>query len=193
MTCKQCSSLLIDYVEGLLSPPEQDTIEKHLEECARCRKELKELEITFELLRKDNIAPLSRAKKTALFPLVMERVEQKKNIKARRKRWSYVFSFVSAMILIFLISIVVINKRKETGIYTVFTYPANIIYKNDSLIDNYVLESIVETDTIINDIRTDLDDELVENAQLTSLVEQLSEDEVNELVRKLRTIEFNGG
>jgi hypothetical protein len=191
MTCKECSNLLIEYLEGLLPKSKQTLIKKHLGECKQCRNELEKLETTFTIMKKDSIPPLSRAKKRALFPMVMERVEEK--AKKRRKLWRYGLSFASALVIIFLVSLVVINNKKESDIYTVFTNPESIIYKNDSIINNYLLESIVEIDTIINGIRTNLDDELVENTQLASLVEQLSEDEVNELVQKLSTIDFNGG
>lgn len=40
MECKQIEVLLIDYADGKLTPEQVQEVEKHLESCASCRKEL---------------------------------------------------------------------------------------------------------------------------------------------------------
>ncbi len=50
MDCRRAEELLSDHCEGTLSPPVRGEVDKHLEECARCRALLEALSSVIDAL-----------------------------------------------------------------------------------------------------------------------------------------------
>jgi len=50
--CQQLRGMLSLYIDGELSSPEKTKVERHIEECAACRRELESLRATVGLLRR---------------------------------------------------------------------------------------------------------------------------------------------
>jgi anti-sigma factor RsiW len=58
MTCRQLTELLIDYVNGELTPEQQSTVHSHLCLCQPCVAYLETYKITIQLTRQLPPAPL---------------------------------------------------------------------------------------------------------------------------------------
>jgi len=193
MECKKCSKYLIDYADGNLSHSEEMAISDHLNTCKACAERLEKIKRTLLIMKMDSIPDLSKVKKQALFPLIMERV-QERTISARRKRmWTYSLSSGFALILILIISIIGIRNQQKPDYYRVFFSPDRLIYEEDTVVNSYLVQSLTEKDTIITDIKEAADEAWITNSELAALVDVLTDEELNHLVERLEAIEFNGG
>ncbi|MDP2897778.1 MAG: zf-HC2 domain-containing protein [bacterium] len=76
MECDQVKPLLDEFVEGELSSPEKETVEKHLEDCPSCREEVSALRRTMRL-----IAEFGEVNEPSDF---LQRVRQRIEAPARR-------------------------------------------------------------------------------------------------------------
>lgn len=193
MKCAQCKSQLVDFVESLLPPEDRLRVEEHIRRCPACRNELSRLQNTLAIMEGDVMPKLAPAKKQAIMPLVMERVTQ---ITARRRRRNkYAYGFASALLLFALFTVAVIGfrNRSQTDYYELFFDPAHLIYSDDSAVNDYVLQSLLDDGTLIAEVREAADDAWIHNSALTSLVDELSEDEIGTLIEKLETFDLNGG
>jgi hypothetical protein len=176
---------LIDLIEELLPPNDELKVKAHIEQCPLCKKELLRLKNTLSILETDAVPPLSPAKHQALFPLVMERVTQSTIRIRRRYKFAYGFGSAFLVIAIFIASIIGFRKQQQTDFYTVFFNPEHVIYSDDAAVNEYVLESLLDDGTVISEVRDVVDDTWINNSELTSLVDGLSEDEIGELIEKL--------
>ncbi len=193
MNCEKWSKYLIDYAEGNLSHSEEMTINDHLNTCKACTEQLEKIKATLLIMKLDSIPHLSKVKKQALFPLIMERV-QERTLSARRKRmWTYSLSSGFTIILILIISIIGIRNQQKPDYYRVFFNPDRFIYENDAAVNSYLVQSLTEKDTIITDIKEAADEAWIRNTELAALVDALTDEELNHLVERLEAIEFNGG
>ena len=189
MNCKIFSNRLMDFVEGLLPHSEEVEMKEHIKYCKACRLKFEKIEKTLMILKEDRVPQLSEAKKQALFPMVMERIE-KRIIIRRKRKWVYGLSFGFTLLLVFVISVIGIQNQKRADLYTIFFNPERFVYENDTLVNNYLLESIIEDDTLITIVKTAVNEEWVENSEMAVLINELSEDEINQLVEELRNIDF---
>ncbi len=193
MNCTQCKKWLIDLIEEVLPPDEELQAKEHIEKCPLCRKEFLRLQNTLSIMESDSMPELSVAKRQALFPLVMERVTHRTAHIHRRNKFIYSFASAFAIIALFIVSIIGFRKQHQTDYYTIFFNPENIMYSDDAAVNEYVLESLIEDRTVISKIHDVADDEWITNSELTSLVEDLSDDEIGALIEKLETLDLNGG
>lgn len=58
MECSQCSSILYEYVDGLLDINTQQEVQRHLQECSQCREEWQEYLEAIALYRIQVKAPM---------------------------------------------------------------------------------------------------------------------------------------
>ena len=190
MKCEECLRNLLDFVEGLLPHSEVDKIKEHLRHCDACRLNLEKIEKTLKILNEDKVPKLSDSRTGALFPLVMERIEER-TLRIRKKRkLVYGFSFGFTLLLILFISVIGIQNRMQKDIYTFSFNPDRFVYESDDDVNTYLLKSLIESDTIITDIRIKVDEELVNKTNLTSLIYELSDEEIDQLVEKLKKTDF---
>jgi len=191
MNCKEFSNHLIDFVEGNLSSSEEIRMKEHIKKCDKCRLKLTKIKKTIALLKEDKVPPLGYAKKNALFPLVMERLEERTIIKRKKRKWAYGLSFGFSLILVFIISLMGIRNQRKTDFYAFSINPENFIYENDTLINNYICESLLENDTLILEIEDIINNEWMDSTRLTTLLNELSNDEMDKLEEKLKDVNFN--
>jgi hypothetical protein len=185
--------LLIEFIEKVLPSDEQRAVQEHIEQCPSCRKQLLRYKNTISIMQTDTVPRLSPAKQQALFPLVMECVRERTLRIRRRNRFVYSFASAFMVLSIFIISIIALQDRHETDYYTLFFNPEHIIYSDDAELNEYVLESLIGDRTVISEVDDAADDAWINSSQLTSLVDDLSEDEVNVLIEKLENLKLNGG
>lgn len=193
MNCKECRQKLVDLVEGFLSPHEELHLKEHVDQCPSCRKELDRLRNTLSLIEEDAVPPLSAAKRQALFPLVMERVAERTARIRRRNAFAYSFGSVFVLAALLTVSIIGFRRQQHTDYYTIFFNPQQVLYSDDVDVNQYVLESLIGDTTVTTEIRNVADDAWINNSELTSLVEDLSDEEVGALIEKLETFDLNGG
>ena len=193
MNCEKCSKYLIDYVEGNLSHSEETVINDHLNTCKACTAQLEKIKGTLLIMKMDSLPHLTKVKKQALFPLIMERAEERTISARRKRRWTYSLSSGFALILIVIISVIGIRNQQKPDYYAVFFSPDRLIYEEDTVVNSYLVQSLTEKDTIITDIKEAADEAWIMNTELAALVDVLTDEELNHLVEKLETIEFNGG
>lgn len=193
MDCNECRKRLIDYIESLLPADESSQVTGHIEQCTQCRNELLRLRHTLTIMEHDSIPLLGPAKRQALYPLVMERVAQKTYRIRRRNRLVYSFGSALAIICIFIVSIIGFRSQRQTDYYALFFDPQHVIYSDDPEINSYVLETLIGDDALLAEVHDVARDAWIDNSKLTSLVDELSEEEIGTLMKKLETIELNGG
>jgi hypothetical protein len=193
MKCTGFKEKLVDFIEELLPPSQMKEMEIHMEECPTCRRKWEEYTETFGLLSNTEVPQLSEAKKQALFPLVMERIEERILRRKRRMRWILSLSSAAVLIMISFVSIIHIQNQKKSDIYTIFFNPDNFAYEDDPYVNSYILTSLSEEDTTITDIRNAFSDEWAENTNLETIVDELSDEEIDELIEQLKQIEIKGG
>lgn len=117
MDCHEVSDLLSVYIDGELEPAESRAITNHLSVCARCRKELFELQQTIDLLHAlPDLAP-----PPDLCLRVMNRIKAERKNKAwfsfRSRKW-FSFGAVAAAVLLFVASYKVISPFKTLPVAT---------------------------------------------------------------------------
>ena len=190
MNCKEFSNHLMDYVEGLLPHSQEAVMNEHIKHCDVCRLRLEKVKKVLAILKEDKVPQLSEAKKNALFPIVMERIEQRSVTTRRKRKWAYGLSFGLALILVFIISIIGIQNRGKTDLYTLFFDHDRFIYENDTNVNSYLLETFIKDDALITDITNEVDEAWMDKSELAVLINELSEEEINKLVEKLKSIDF---
>jgi hypothetical protein len=193
MKCTQCRQLLVAFIEKLLPPNEELGVEEHIAKCPLCGKELLRLKNTLSVMEQDTLSRLSPAKRQALFPLIMERVAHRSARIRLRNRFAYSFASAFAIISLFIISLIAFRSQQQTDYFTLFFNPQHLIYSDDAEVNEYVLESLIDDGTVISEVHDAVDDAWIENSALTSLVDDLSEDEIGTLIEKLETLDLNGG
>ncbi|MCK4234759.1 zf-HC2 domain-containing protein [candidate division WOR-3 bacterium] len=193
MNCRDFSNRLMDFIEGLLPHHEENKMREHMNHCEICKSKFLQIERTLEIFKEDSVPQLRNAKKIALFPLVMEQIKER-TIRVRKKRkWAYSLSFGFTLILVFIVSIIGIRNQRKTDYYTLFLNPDQFVYEDDKDVNNYLLKSLIKNDTIVTDLKNAIDEEWVNNAEMTILINELSDDEVNKLVEELKNLDFKGG
>lgn len=190
MNCKEFSNRLMDYVEGLLPHSQEVGMNEHIKHCEVCRLRLEKIENTLTILKEDKVPQLSEAKKNILFPLVMERIEERSITRRRKRKLAYGLSFGFTLLLVFIISIISIQNRGRTDIYTLFFNPDRFIYESNSQVNSYLIETFIKDDTLITDIKNAVDEAWMDKSELAVLINELSEEEINKLVEKLKSIDF---
>lgn len=193
MTCKDFSNRLIDYIEKLLPLSEMTEMEEHIKKCTECKKKWEEYKETLGLLSSASVPQLSDAKKQALFPLVMERIENRKIMRKRKLKWAYSISTVAVLIFISFVSVVHLQNQRKSDVFTIFFNPENFVYEDDPYVNSYIITSLSDEDTTITDIKNALSDEWAENTNLETIVDELSDEELDELIEKLKQTDIKGG
>jgi len=191
MNCSNFKNNLPDLLVECLPHSIREEMEKHLRRCGTCRLEYEKMQKTFITLKTDRVPRLSDAKRNTLFPLVMERIE-KRTRQVKKRKFSYALSFGFALILALVFTIVGIKSQKPTDYrYAFMTNLNSLIYQEDSTVTNYIATSLIENDTIISNIKNAIDKDIIEGSKLSSLVTELSSEEVNTLVEKLKNTNFD--
>jgi hypothetical protein len=193
MKCTQSRQLLVAFIEKLLPLNEELGVEEHIAKCPLCRKEVLRLKNTLSVMEKDTLPRLSPAKRQVLFPLIMERVAHRSARIRLRNRFAYGFGSAFALISFFIISLIAFRSQQQTDYFMLFFNPQHLVYSDDAEVNEYVLESLIDDGTVISEIHHAVDAAWIDNSALSSLVDDLSEDEVGTLIEKLETLDLNGG
>lgn len=56
--------------------------------------------------------------------------------------------------------------------------------------NSYLIETFIKDDTLITDIKNAVDEAWMDKSELAVLINELSEEEINKLVEKLKSIDF---
>lgn len=101
MRCRVCKRKLTLYALGELSSAQRRDVEKHLEQCSRCRQQFRELERLAELLLPVSTTTRGRD----LWPAVAARIEaqQRQEEPTRRRAWRPLAAAAGAVAAVVLI------------------------------------------------------------------------------------------
>ncbi|MEO0189508.1 MAG: zf-HC2 domain-containing protein [candidate division WOR-3 bacterium] len=138
---KECKNkiLILEYIEGLMTPEQRLLFERHLSGCEECRRELSEYKKLYELIDKDEI-PLPEKE---FFERIKENIRKEK-IHLKRSTWKF-FGILTPVfgLVIFLI---LFNLKKEQSI----EIPVSVtnLFQDENL-NSLLLERVVD-DELIN-------------------------------------------
>jgi outer membrane lipoprotein-sorting protein len=118
MNCTQCQTRLVDYLEGLLSEPQKQMVESHLQECPLCREELEELkELCCQLTESGGSHQQADIEEAVLLQIIREQHKQLKQVSRpnrlleigskimHSKATKYITATATAIAVIFMIAI----------------------------------------------------------------------------------------
>jgi Putative zinc-finger len=77
MECDKFRSLLVERQEGIISPEDAKTLDRHLSSCDRCRQDLALIGVSFETLRSVRDADPPTHYFTNLLPRIRQRIENR--------------------------------------------------------------------------------------------------------------------
>ncbi len=191
MNCNGFRHNCLFFLEGQLSRVIEKEMKEHLESCEACKSKYERMKKTFKLLRIDKVPLFGEPRKSALFPLVMEQVEERSK-RTRRRKYAFAWSFGFTMLLALISTIIGIKSQKPMDYqYAFMTNPNNLIYQEDSVVTNYIAESLIENDTLIKDVKTAIDNSIIQGSELSSLMMELSSEEISTLIEKLKNTNFD--
>lgn len=103
MTCQDCQSRLVAYLEGLLDAVELAAVEEHLTACTVCSAEVHSLRDLRDRLLAVGNSPLTMGLGSKVMnQIVREQVEQTRRLKMRRRIQKLVASAAAALLLVSL-------------------------------------------------------------------------------------------
>ena len=103
MTCQDCQSQLVAYLEGLLGDEELAAVESHLASCDACRSEAQQVQRLRERLLAVGSGPLTMGLGSkVMHQITREQVEQTRRLKMRKRIQKFVASAAAAVLLVSL-------------------------------------------------------------------------------------------
>ncbi|MEO0122579.1 MAG: zf-HC2 domain-containing protein [candidate division WOR-3 bacterium] len=137
---KECKNkiLILEYIEGLMTPEQRLLFEEHLGGCEECRRELSEYRKLYELIDKDEI-PLPE---NEFFKRIKENIRREK-ITLKRSAWK--FLGILAPVFGLVIFLILFNLKKEQSI----EIPVSVtnLFQDENL-NSLLLERVVDDDLI---------------------------------------------
>jgi len=179
MNCRRTRALLLDYVEQRLPPASAAAARGHLETCARCRAELESLQRTLALIAEDTVPPMPIREEVFLHN-VRRRIRQPAR-PASRLRLVPFFAAAAALVIaagIFL-SLRHTNRPAELDDIAAFGE-----FGTSDLIDQAGGESELVSELDAPSLAS-IESELTDNADLDDLVEDLTPNQQEALVKEL--------
>jgi hypothetical protein len=143
--CRKVEENLIDFVENGLSEPLRDEIERHLSNCARCKR----LVERFTLIWPDFSKRQSMAPSPSFWPGLLDKIQTREKFHRRGRKllWGLKVSFrPAAVVLIFLL-----------GIYFGY-YLGNIPQAAASLSESWDMDTAAAEDIIVDPYFQDFQD-----------------------------------
>jgi anti-sigma factor RsiW len=179
MNCRRTKVLLLECLEQRLPPASAAAVKGHLAACARCRSELESLQRTLALIAEDAVPPMP-VREEVFLQNVRRRIRQPAR-SASRLRLVPFFAAAAAIVIaagIFLSS-------RHTG------QPAEIdsIVTSTDFVTSDLIDQAGEESELVRELDApslaSIESELTDNADLDDLVEDLTPNQQETLVKEL--------
>ncbi len=170
---KKCKNktLILDYIENVISSDQKVLFEKHLNECTECREELFAYKKLYELIDKDSIVLPEKE----FFEKIKDNI-RKEEIPLKKPRLK--FWGVLAPVLGFIVFLILFNFNKEKSI-EIPIYVNNLI--QDENLNSLLLERLVDEE-LINQFN--IIEEYLE-LEFTQILMEMDQNEKQEVIKIL--------
>jgi hypothetical protein len=206
MKCKDFRYDFIDYVKGMVSADKKDVIDNHLQVCGNCRKEIEEIKNVSTALDNFKISEPSESFFINFVPNLNEKIATRKVKSNYKKAINYALSFstvFSVIILVFMLMQVgqqnittdqpVVSEAQVESPKIEEIEPSVISYENyvqDNLVSKIQNKEKIEkkaTEELASAVLTAQSDIIFSRDNIASFVENLSDEEVDNVIEKLKT------
>ncbi len=172
MECKNIEKLLIDYIEGELSPEVKQKVEEHLSACVICQKQKQEIERVFSVFDQDQVPEPN-------WLTILNRI--KKQAKARRFIYlPYLIPIAAAAILLFFL----LPKNNRELELMITAPPSQLVYYSSENIQEKILAELVDSE-VTNRLQT-MNSSIIESIDLSQLLDDLSSDEKEKFYESIK-------
>jgi hypothetical protein len=206
MKCKDIRYDYIDYVKGMLSDDKMSMIDDHLTNCESCRKEIEEIKNFSRTLDNYQVSTPNDSFFINFIPRLNERIDGRTKTSYSKKVVNFVLSFstLSSVIILVIILMQVGHQdiTTDTGIANNVSIENPKIKENEPRTinyENYVRESLISdtkskqkieqkaTETFASAALNEHGDVFLSRENIASLVNDLSDEEVDQVIEKLKT------
>ncbi|MCM8764975.1 MAG: zf-HC2 domain-containing protein [Candidatus Omnitrophica bacterium] len=101
MKCEEIKKKIIEFVDGGLSDVERIDIEKHLEECHRCRKEIESVKTIFSSAKQIKTPEYDEAFWNARYNIIFEKAQRINHQRSLVRRMKLGFGLIGIFLMIF--------------------------------------------------------------------------------------------
>ncbi|MCM8788642.1 MAG: zf-HC2 domain-containing protein [Candidatus Omnitrophica bacterium] len=102
MKCEEIKKKIIEFVDGGLSDVERIDIEKHLEECHRCRKEIESVKTIFSSAKQIKTPEYDEAFWNARYNMTFEKAQRRNQRELLLRRMRLGFGLLGIFLMIFI-------------------------------------------------------------------------------------------
>lgn len=212
MKCKELKYDYLDYLKGKVSEELKSRIEKHLEECVKCKEEIDKMRVLSRELDNYKVELPDNTYFINFIPKLNERLDVNKIKNKSKKALNYALSFstlLSIVLVLFFLSqigykelpysisnnkniVEKTNNNVETP--TIEEIEPSVInyehYETGSLIQKIKNKELIErkaTQLLASAVIDEHGDEFFSRENLSSFIEDLSDEEVDNVINNLKT------
>lgn len=183
--CTEFQQQLADYIEKRLSPDQEREIIEHLKDCPSCQHELKESEVAWAVLQKEQDRELSPAFWANFAAEIRERIEKKKSRGLAFKPAWVLAPAAAALVIFAAISLFEIDKQflsqkasqPEGSLVWLETQPNQNLFAQ-------------ELEQSLDNLTQEAQEIYWEDEDLTTLLAELNEEQFKILEEKVRNLKF---
>jgi hypothetical protein len=212
MRCKDLKYEYLDYVKGKVNEELKTQIEKHIKECVKCRNEIEKMRMLSHELDNYEVQLPDNKYFINFIPKLNEKLGTRESQIKNKKVVSYALSFstfLSLVVLFFFISQIGYyelpyntSNHQNTEKYSVNEIekpsieeiePSVINYEHyltKNLIQKVMNKNVIEqkaTQLLASAVIDEHRDEIFSRENLSSLIEELSDEEVDNMINELKT------
>lgn len=173
MDCKNIEGILIDYIEHELKPDEQKQVEEHLSACDNCQKQLNELKQLFANLDQERVLEPD-------WVSIRKKIHEKTREKKLMLLPYLVPIAVAALVLFFVFRP---RNGKEIDLM-IPASPSQLVYGSSDRVQEKILAGLV--DSVLAYRLQNLNSDLLESADFSSLLDDLSTTEKEALYKNIK-------
>lgn len=212
MKCKELKYDYLDFLKGKVSEELKSQIEKHLEECEKCKEEINKMRVLSRELDNYKVELPDNTYFINFIPKLNERLDVNKIKNKSKKALNYALSFstlLSIVLVLFFLSqigykelpysisnnkniVEKTNNNVETP--TIEEIEPSVInyenYETGSLIQKIKNKELIErkaTQLLASAVIDEHGDEFFSRENLSSFIEDLSDEEVDNVINNLKT------
>ena len=212
MKCKELKYDYLDYLKGKVSEELKSQIEKHLEECVKCKEEIDKMRVLSRELDNYKVELPDNTYFINFIPKLNERLDVNKIKNKSKKALNYALSFSTflsiVLVLFFLSQIgykelpysisnnknIVEKSNNNVETPTIEEIEPSVInyehYETGSLIQKIKNKELIErkaTHLLASAVIDEHGDEFFSREHLSSFIEDLSDEEVDNVINNLKT------
>lgn len=148
MDCKEIKLILIDYADNLLSEKTITKVDKHIEGCENCRKELEDIKKLFKTIKNEQFIQPSEQLKTNFSKMLTNEIianKNKENQKIIPFNWSQSLKIVASILL--LISAFLLGKHQTNSPSEVTSEKKEILALLENISASKRILAVTKTET----------------------------------------------